>query len=69
VAVPGAGACRGGRGASFSPRRLWAVDEVGHGDLGRVVDVEVAVVGFAVELDELGLEVGADLAEDRLEVA
>src|ERR1700689_4436559 len=46
-----------------------AVDEVRQGDLGRVVGVEVDVGGFVVELDQLGFEVVADLAEDRFEVA
>jgi hypothetical protein len=46
-----------------------AVDELGDGHLGRVADMEVDVVGFAVELGQVGLEVLADRPEDRLEVA
>jgi hypothetical protein len=48
---------------------LEAVDEVGHGDLGRVVDDKVDVVGVPVELGQLSAEVGADFPEDRPEVA
>jgi len=46
-----------------------AVDEVGHGDGGRVVDVEVGVVGLAVKLRQLSFEVLADLSEDGFKVA
>ena len=45
------------------------VDELGHGHFGRVGDVEVGVVGLAVELHQLSLEVLADLPEDRFKVA
>jgi len=47
---------------------LEAVDQVGHGDLRRVVNEQVHVVCLAVELDQFGLEVGADLPEDPFEV-
>ena len=47
---------------------LEAVDQVGHGDLGWVVDEQVHMVRLAVELDQLALEVVADTSEDRFEV-
>ena len=57
--------------AAHDPRRdaLEAVDEVGHGHPGRVGDEEVDVVGLAVGLHQLSLEVLADLPEDRFKVA
>jgi hypothetical protein len=43
-----------------------AVRQLGDGDLGRVVDEQVEVIVFAVELAEFGFEVGAYLARDLL---
>ena len=43
---------------------LEAVDQLRHGDLGRVVDQRVHVVGLAGELDQLGLDVAADRPHD-----
>ena len=40
---------------------LEGADQAGQGDPGRVVHEQVDVVGFAVELAELGAEVRADV--------
>ena len=70
MAMPEAPAKLGVVAAHNSGRdALEAVDEVGHGDLGRVVDDKVDVVGVPVELGQLSAEVGADFPEDRPEVA
>jgi hypothetical protein len=45
---------------------LEGVDQLGELDLRRVVHQEVHVILFAVELLQLGLEVGADLPHDLL---
>src|SRR5690606_10362386 len=43
---------------------LEAVNEVGNGDLGRVLDQQMHVIVFAIHLDQFSLEIGADLGED-----
>ena len=43
---------------------LEAVHEVGNGDLGRVLDQQMYIIVFAVHLDQLSLEIGADIGED-----
>ena len=44
-----------------------AVDEMRDSDLGREGHQQVHMVGFAVELDQFALEVGAHVAEDRFQ--
>lgn len=44
-----------------------AVHEGGKCNLGRVVDQEVNVIDFAIELDKLCIEIGADRAKYRLQ--
>src|SRR5699024_11067057 len=46
---------------------LQGVDQPGECHLGRVDDQEVHVVGFAVELHQFGLEVGAHVPADLLQ--
>ena len=62
----------GGRGrgtpaaSAATGHALEAVDQLGQGDLGWEVDEQVDVVVLAVELDQLGLEVGAHRPHDLL---
>jgi len=46
---------------------LEAVHERGERDLGRVVDEQVNMIGLAIELDELCVEIVTDGTKDRLE--
>jgi hypothetical protein len=70
VATPEA-AVQFGMVSAHNPCRdaLEAVDQVGHGDLGGVVDEQVDVIGLPIELGQLSAEVGADSPEDCFEVS
>ena len=49
-------------------RPLQAVDELGDLHLGRVAHQQMDIIVFPVHLDELGLEVLADLPEDHFQL-
>ena len=59
---PSAGRCPQAEPAGADA--LEGIDQLGELDFGRVVHERVDVVLFAVELFQLGLEVGADLPHD-----
>ena len=50
------------------PRRdtLERSDQIGQGHLGRVVDQQVYVIVFAVELHQLGIKIFADACDNQL---
>ena len=63
----------GNLGSSFPQQAtgyaLEAVDQLGEGDLRRVVDEQVDVIVLAAALDQLRLEVAAHLGKDAVQVA
>ena len=50
------------------PRRdtLERSDQIGQGHLGRIVDQQMYVIVFAVELHQLGIKILADACENQL---